>query len=439
MKRRDFGVLLLASLTEAGCGLFGDTSKKTPLPGERISVLGLDRRLSPDPALSSVAVTLPRPVMNPDWPEPGGYPNHAMYHLALPPNLTRAWETSIGDGSSRYKKVMSQPVVARNTVFAMDGGTQVSALSTSNGNSIWQVDLKPENQEGNAFGGGPCFWKDRLYVATGYAEVLALDPANGKVIWRKPVDSPVHAAPTVTDGRVFAVTVDNELFVLAAEDGRRLWTHNGIPETAGLLGGASPAVEGEIVVVAYNSGELYALRVENGRPLWSDSLAASRTVDPMSGLADIRGRPVIDRDRVFAISHSGRMAAIDLRRGDRVWEQEIASSHGPWVAGDYVYVLANDNELACLTRNEGKTRWVQQLPQYDNPEKREDPILWAGPVLGGDRLIALSSTGDAVSVSPYTGQPLGRISMSASGYLGPIIAGDALYLLTDDANLSAYR
>jgi outer membrane protein assembly factor BamB len=439
MKRRDFGVLMLASLTEAGCGLFGGGAKKTPLPGERISVLGLDRRLAPDPALANVSVTLPRPVMNPDWPEPGGYPNHAMYHLALGANLTRAWETSVGDGSSRYRKVMSQPVVAHDTVFAMDGGTQVSALSASNGNSIWQVDLKPEGQEGNAFGGGPCFWKDRLYVATGYAEVLALDPANGKVIWRKPVDSPIHAAPTVADGRVFAVTVDNELFVLAAEDGRRLWTHNGIPETAGLLGGASPAVEGEIVVVAYNSGELFALRVENGRPLWSESLAASRSVDPMSGLADIRGRPVIDRDRVFAISHSGRMAAIDLRRGDRVWEQDVASSHGPWVAGDYVYVLASDNELICLTRNEGKTRWVQQLPQYDDPEKREDPILWAGPVLGGDRLIALSSTGDAISVSPYTGQPLGRITMSASGYLGPIIAGNALYLLTDDANLSAYR
>jgi len=439
MNRRDFGVLLLASMTEAGCGLFGDTTKKTPLPGERIAVLGLDHRLTPDPTLANLAVTLPRPVTNPDWPEPGGYPNHAMYHLALPPGLSRAWETSIGDGSSRYRKVMSQPVVAHDTVFAMDGGTQVSAVAAGNGKSLWQVDLKPEEEKGNAFGGGPAFWKDRLYVATGYAEVLALDPANGHVIWRKPVDSPVHAPPTVADGRVFAVTVDNELFVLAAEDGRRLWTHNGIPETAGLLGGASPAVEGEIVVVAYNSGELFALRVENGRPLWSDSLAAARNVDPVSGLADIRGRPVIDRDRVFAISHSGRMAAIDLRRGDRVWEQEIASGHGPWVAGDFIYVLANDNELACLTRKEGKVRWVQQLPQYGDPEKREDPILWAGPVLGGDRIIALSSTGDAVSVSPYTGQPLGRISMSAGGYLGPVIAGDALYLLTDDANLSAYR
>jgi outer membrane protein assembly factor BamB len=229
------------------------------------------------------------------------------------------------------------------------------------------------------------------------------------------------------------------LVVLAAEDGRRLWTHNGIPEAAGLLGGASPAVQGETVVVAYNSGELYALRVDNGRVLWSDSLAGVSNASQMQGLSDIRGRPVIDRDRVFAVSHSGRMVAIDLRRGDRVWEQEIGSSQSPWVAGDYVYVLANDNELACLTRNEGKVRWLYRLLQYEDEEKREDPIYWAGPVLGGDRLIVLSSTGDAISVSPYTGRPLGRMEMSAGGYHGPIIAGNAFYLLTDDANLSAYR
>ena len=108
------------------------------------------------------------------------------------------------------------------------------------------------------------FWNDRLYASTGYAQVLALDPADGKVIWRSGVGAPVRSAPTVADGRVFAVTVENELVVLAADDGRRLWTHNGIPETAGLLGGASPAVEGEVVVAAYSSGEIFALTVETG-------------------------------------------------------------------------------------------------------------------------------------------------------------------------------
>ena len=115
------------------------------------------------------------------------------------------------------------------------------------------------------------------------------------------------------------------------------------------------------------------------------------------------------------------------------------SSHGPWVAGDYVFVLANDNALVCLTRKEGKVRWVHQLPRYEDEKSKSDPIRWAGPVLGGNRLIVLSSLGEAVSVSPETGQPFSSQSMSSGGFLGPVIAGNTLYLLTDDANLSAYR
>ncbi len=436
MNRRDFAALLL-SLGTAGCDLFKD--KKQPLAGERISVLGIGGGVEPDPKLATAPINLPNPAVNPDWPEPGGNPTHAMNHPALPERLTRAWEGRIGDGSSRYTRVMSQPIVAGGRIFAMDGGVQLSALDAATGGRIWRVDLKPEEERGNAFGGGPAFWNGRLYVATGYAQVVALDPADGKVIWRHNVAAPVHSPPTVADGRIFAVTVDNELNALDVKDGRRLWSHNGIPETAGLLGGASPAVEGEIVIAPYSSGEVFALRVENGRAVWSDNLASTRSVNAVAGLADIRGRPVIDHGRVFAVSHSGRMAAIDLRSGDRVWEQQIASSHSPWVVGDYIFVLANDNELVCLTRNEGKVRWVRQLARYEDEKAKSDPILWAGPVLGGNRLIVLSSLGEAVSVSPYTGELIGRQDMSAGGFLGPVIADNALYLLTDDANLSAYR
>ena len=437
MNRRDFAALLLATLTPA-CSLFGG-EKKDRLPGERISVLGLDHRYEPDPALANMPVALPPAVVNPDWPEPGGNTMHSMQHLALPDVTNRAWRTSIGEGSGRYTKVMSQPVIANGRVFAMDGGVQVGAYDAASGNQIWQVDLKPEKLLGNGFGGGPAFWNDRLYVATGYAEVLALDPASGKVIWRKGVPAPVHTAPTVLDDRIFVVTVENELNALSARDGSKLWSHNGIPETAGLLGGASPAANGEAVVVAYSSGELFALQVANGHVLWSDNLASQRGPSAVAALADIHGRPVIDRDRVFAVSHSGRMVSIDLRRGDRVWEQEISSSHEPWVAGEYVFVLANDNEIVCLTRKDGKIRWVAPLPRYEDETAKSDPIRWAGPVLGGNRLIALSSTGQAISVSPDSGKPANTQEMSAAGYLGPVIANNTLYLLTDDAELSAYR
>jgi len=430
-------VLLLVGMMLAGCDWFAD--KKQPLPGERISVLSLDRQLEPDPELAKIPITLPPPVVNSDWPEAGGYPNHAMQHLSLPDRLTEAWRTSIGEGASRYTRVLSQPIVAKGRVYAMDGGVQVSAVDAATGNRLWRVDLKPEDERGNSFGGGVAYWNDRLYVSTGYAQVLALDPADGRVIWKSGVGAPVRSGPTVSDGRIFAVTVDNELVVLAADDGRRLWNHNAIPETASLLGSASPAVEGEVVVAAYSSGEIYALTVENGRPLWSDNFSNTRTVNAVSSLADIRGRPVLDRGRVFAASHSGRIAAIDLRSGDRAWEQEFGSTHSPWIAGDYLFVLSNNNELVCLTRNEGKIRWVRQLPSYQNEKKKKDPITWAGPVLGSDRLIVLSSTGDAIAISPYTGEPLGREEMSAGGYTAPVIADNSLYVLTDDAKLSAYH
>ena len=130
MNRRDFTALLLASAA-AGCGIFDE--KKTPLPGERISVLGLGGGLEADPSLAEVAVALPPPELNPAWPVPGGVPTHAMGHPALPEQLSRAWSTDIGEGASRYTRILSAPVVAGGRVFAMDGATQVSALDAASG------------------------------------------------------------------------------------------------------------------------------------------------------------------------------------------------------------------------------------------------------------------------------------------------------------------
>ena len=67
------------ALTEPG-GLFGD-ELKVPLPGERISVLRHQRSLSPDPELSGMDILLPPPSTNENWPQSGGYANHAMHHI----------------------------------------------------------------------------------------------------------------------------------------------------------------------------------------------------------------------------------------------------------------------------------------------------------------------------------------------------------------------
>ena len=445
MSRRFPLAIALLALGLASCGLpetvdaLLPAPSKPKLPGKRVSVLNLEQGIKPDPSIQEVDVRLPQPVVNRDWPEAGGYPTHAMYHLALGDQVRRAWSKSFGEGNSRYGQILAPPVVENGRIVTMDAGSIVTAFDAGNGRKLWSFNPQPKKTDTTTFGGGVAALGNRVYVSTGYAEVLALDARNGKRLWRRSVPGPLHAPPTVADGRVFAVTIDNELVVLAADDGRILWTHNGLPETAGLLGGSSPAVEGDIVVVAYSSGEIFALRVENGRVLWTDNLASARSLDALTALADIRGRPVIDHGLVFAISHSGRMVAIDLRTGDRVWEQDIGGSYTPWVAGDYVYVLTNDEAVVCLTRRDGKIKWALDLPRYENEEKKKDPLDWSGPVLASDRLIVLASNGDAISISPYTGKALGRIAFSDGSYVAPVLANKTLYIVTQGADLIAYR
>lgn len=425
-----------------GCDSFKSLfsgSNKTPLPGTRISVLNLEHNLKPDPQLNALKIAVPRPYDNNAWPDAGGYPDHAMYHLALGDDLEEAWKANAGEGANRYGRVVAEPVLADGRIFTMDADDLVSAFDAKSGSRLWRFDPQPKDEDATTYGGGVAAAGNRVYVGSGYGEVIALDAATGKEIWRVKLGAPVHSPPTVADDRVFAVTVENELDVLSAADGRKLWSHNGLPEPAGLAGGASPAVAGDLVVVPYSSGELYALRVENGRPLWSDSLAAAQPVGALSSLADIRGAPVIDRDRVFAISHSGLMVAIDLRTGDRVWEQDIGGVHAPWVAGDFIYVLSADNELICLTRADGRVRWARELPQWENEAKKSDPIFWSGPVLAGDRLIVISSEGEAFSVSPYSGDPLGKADFPDGVFINPVVADKTLYVLTDEADLIAMR
>jgi outer membrane protein assembly factor BamB len=288
-------------------------------------------------------------------------------------------------------------------------------------------------------GGGVAFDGGRLYATTGFAEVFALDAGSGKTIWRRRLTNPIRAAPTVRDGRVFVITIANELFALNAGDGKTLWQHSGLSETAGLVGGASPAVDAGIVVAPFTSGEIVALRVENGRVVWSDTLSALRRTDPVTSLAHVRGRPVIDRGYVLVVGNSGRMVAIDLRTGNRLWEQAIGGVHGPWVAGDFVFVVTNDSQLVCLSRRDGRVRWIRPLQQFEDEEDRLDPIRWAGPVLAGDRLLVGGTNGQVWSVSPYTGKLLGWIEVSGPLLIAPVVANQTVYLLTDDAELIALR
>lgn len=431
--------VLVAALGLSGCDSFFGESEGPPLPGERISVLRLNRSLIADPAISDLRVRLPEPYANAEWPQSGGYATHAMHHLAGPESVSRAWSASVGQGTGSDRFILAQPVIAGGRIYTMDAGSTVTAFDAQGGSQAWRVDLTAEDEDDDLFGGGLAVDNGRVLVTTQFAEVIALDAGSGAELWRTRLTGPMRSAPAANGGRVFVVTVDNQLFALAGDDGRELWTHAAIAGEAGLLGGSTPAVAGNAVVAAFSSGELIAFSAESGRSLWTESLAGAARGDAIATLTDIRGLPVIDRDRVVAVSNSGTLTAVGFERGGRIWNANIGSTQTPWVAGDFVYVLTVNAELVCLTRDEGRVRWIQTLPQYENEEEREGFITWSGPVLLGDRLVLTNSSGEAVSLSPYTGEALGRLQLSSSTHLPPIVANATMYILSDNGELTAYR
>ena len=428
-----------AVLALAGCDSWFGESEAPPLPGERISVMVSDSDTAVDPRLAGVPVELPKPYSNESWPQAGGYPDHAMHHLAAPDSLSVAWRADIGSASDDDRRVLGAPIVARGRIFTMDSDYDIRAFDAESGERLWTFDAEVPEEDDEAFGGGLAYADGIVVATTGFAAAVALSADEGDVLWRKRLSGPVRAAATLAEGRAVTVTVDNQTAVLDLETGEEVWRHAGFAEVAGLLGGASPAVGDATAIVPYSSGELFALRLGNGRVSWSESLVSTRRVDTLSSLADIRGRPVIDRGKVFAVSHAGRMLSIDLRTGARAWDRRIGGVETPWVAGDYLFQLTTDQILLCLTREGGRVRWATPLPRYEDPEDEDDPITWVGPVLVGDRLLVGSTQGALWSVSPYSGEPLGRIDVGAGLRVAPVVADGTVYVQTEDGTLIAYR
>jgi outer membrane protein assembly factor BamB len=435
---RGAGAALAAALLVIG--LAGCSPTKIPLPGERVSVLQLNKELTVDPTLSETPVRLPKPYVDADWPQAGGNQAHAMYHLEAGTGvLKQIWKAGIGSAADSSNRLLAEPIIADGKVFTLDSESLVRVFDAETGKRVWQNDLTPKTDDDSLFGGGIAVAEGKVFVTTPFAKLIALDEKTGKPVWQVDAPSPMRAPPAVSDGRVFTITIDNQLVVYATDDGRRLWSNAGVEEAAGLLGGATPAVLGNVVVAAYTSGDLLAFDVVSGNTLWSDNLAGRTGGNAVAALTDIRGRPVIDRDRVIAIGNGGVMATIDLHRGGRVWDNGLGGTQMPWASGDFIYVVTSGSEVVCLTREEGRIKWVQSLPPFEDMEAKEDPIYWSGPVLVSDRLLVTGSNGIALAISPYTGKVLGKQTLPGRSHLPPVVANKTVYMLSDDADLIALR
>lgn len=306
----------------------------------------------------------------------------------------------------------------------------MSSFSISNGSRSWRVDLTPENESSReGFGGGLAVDAGRLYAATGFGRVTAINPATGKIIWEQKLGTPVRSSPTAAQGKVFVTTTTGRFYCLDGESGRIIWQYRGFSETTQISSNPSPAVDGDVVTVPYPNGDLVALKISTGAPIWSESLARTRGASSFSSMSDA-ARPAMLGGIVFAVGHGGRMIATQQSTGERVWAQNIPGTQTPWVAGNNVFVVDLSGKLSAFTRQNGHLVWTVNLPSAR---------AWSGPALAGGRLWLTSENGALISVEAETGRVSQKLSVGDPVFIAPVIANNMLFVLTDDARLIAYR
>lgn len=403
-----------------------DTEKFT---GPRESVLGNTSTGQVETATEPVVI--PAAITNQSWAQPGGVPSNVMHNLALGSDLKRVFSVDAGRGSDSDGRLTASPIVVGGRVYVLDSEAVVRALAADRGGVLWTTSLVPEGRDGEgAFGGGLASDGARIYATTAFGEVLALEAATGAIIWRQKFDSPIRGAPTVADGRIHFVTIANEVNAVSTADGASLWRFQGTGESASILASSSPAVAGGVAVLPHTTGELSAFSAGDGRLLWSEALASSDPLKGAANLNDIAARPVISDGQVYALAQSGRLAAFLASTGAQIWSQDISGNQTPWVAGEYVFILAGRKSLVAVQRSSGGVRWITDLPGSG---------VWSGPVIGGGRLIAVSSEGRLANISPQTGQVMSTMDIGSGVFIAPVIANGTIYLLTDDAKLIALR
>lgn len=438
MMRRRFPVVAagFVAISLTGCGAIGSLNPfnkaELILPGERRAVMTGD-----DAVATGGTASIGGASSSADWSQPGGNAANAPGNVALAGNGgSVAWRARVAEGAGkRGARPTVPPLLYGGRIFVFDAGGAVSSL-TAGGGRQWNVSVAPEGEKGRAIGGGIAASGNALFVATGYGEVVALDAATGGRIWASKISAPAHSAPTAADGKVYVVSSTNVLHALNQSDGSEAWQYPGIPETAGVLSSASPAVAGDTVVVPYSSGEVIAFKTSNGDLKWADAVIRSTRTLAVSGLTDVAASPVISDGVVFASGVGGRTIAVRLSNGERLWEQSIGSASTPAVSGNAVFIIDLQDNLVAMDRSSGAIFWKAALPVV---RKKKFFSVWSGPTLAGGALWAVSNDGKMVGVDPASGTIITDRKLSSPAYIKPVAASGQLLVLAGDGTLTAFQ
>ena len=421
---------LLGLLFLTGCG-----EKEDIVPGVR-----LDLRSSIDaPVLASKNLTLSKVKINKNWTHRNGSQSHYIEHPALSGLPVEIWSEKIGVGNKKRQRLSADPIIAKNRIFTLDSNFGVTAFDTK-GSKVWTADLtSTKSPKDKISGGGLAYSNDRLAVSTGAGEVVLLDAMTGNILWRHDVQGSISAPPTYSNGMIVVMTGGNQAIALNAQNGRVVWTQESNTTGAGILGAGTPAISGNLVVLPFTSGEVLAVSLDSGLQSWSQVINGKRVGSANGYVKAVSGDPVIVGKTVYAGTNSGRLAAIDIKSGMRIWTKKEGAIGPVWISNNALFVLTDQQKLKRLDRKNGAEVWTYDLPIYKNPKRSTGKFGHFSPVLAGNKLYVAGTDKKIRVFDPKTGELLNLIPLRGGAASQLAIANERMYILSRAGKLIAFQ
>jgi outer membrane protein assembly factor BamB len=345
----------------------------TPVLGERIAVLTGEGDVAVDPAVAATPMNLPQPAANSEWTQSGGNSTKSMGHLALRQRARPGVQHPGRPRQSLTARLGAAPIVAGGRVFTIDTLGSVRAFDAQSGAQVWSSQTPTEKgNQASLYGGGIAYDKRPIYATNGLGFVAALDERTGGIVWQVASGRPAARRPDALPTTRLRHEPGQPDLLAQESDGSTNWSQ---PAALGdrrrvRLGAPRPSARARWSPASRRASST-PIATRTGRMVWQDALQRTSIRTSVSSLSDIDADAVIDRGQVIAIGQGGRMVALEITTGQRLWELNIAGISTPWVAGDWIFVITDDAKLLCVYRQNGHIRWINQLPAVRASEEQE--------------------------------------------------------------------
>ncbi len=353
--------------------------------------------------------------------------------------VTRLWRTSVGDGAGE-SGVRLRPSVVDGVLYADSTDGKLAAIDANTGKTLWSKSSRThgwfgwgdKKRKDAMYAGGPVVAGDLLAVGTLDGHVYGVNAKDGAPRWEAELDSEVLASPAIAGDLVVVRTEDGRVYGLDAATGKRRWVYDqGNVPLLSLRGNGGLLVANGVVFFGSDDGKLIALRLDNGSKLWEQRLASGEGRTEIDRLDDVDGSVLLDGTTLYAAAYHGNLAAVDGPSGRPLWAHPFSSFDSLAIGGNAIYGVDDNSQVWAFDRSGGADIWKNAALKY----------RWlTGPAVQGDYVVVGDLDGYVHWLQTGDGALAARERLSKKAIRAqPLVVGDTVYVEDVKGHIGAYR